>query len=123
MGKEEIMPRKQPWTWSLKQPRPGHADRMAFIRMIPFEAFDNQHNAAAHSVKHGQALSVNLSQGGMLLMMEGLPALHQRLRIGVRRNATNDMSSELVEVCWTRSVPALLQGGVCFVGVKFVHSH
>ncbi|MEK7763737.1 MAG: hypothetical protein AAB433_19365, partial [Nitrospirota bacterium] len=70
MGKEEIMPRKQPWTWALKQPRPGHADRMAFIRMIPFEAFDNQHNAAAHSVKHGQALSVNLSQGGMLLMME-----------------------------------------------------
>ncbi|MEQ1627911.1 MAG: hypothetical protein ABL965_11000 [Nitrospira sp.] len=121
------MPRKQPWTWSLKQPRPGHADRMAFIRAIPYEALDDQRNAAAgvqaHSAKQGQALSVNLSQGGMLLMMEGQPALQQQLRVGLRRNSTNEVASELVEVCWTRSVPALLQGGVCFVGVKFLRAH
>ena len=120
------MPRKQPWTWSLKQPWPGHADRLAFMRAIPYEAFDDQRNAAAgapvHPAKYGQALSVNLSQGGMLLMMEGQPALQQQLRVGLRRNATNEVVSELVEVCWTRSVPALLQGDVCFVGVKFLHS-
>lgn len=121
------MPRKQPWTWSLKQPWPGHADRLAFMRAIPYEALDDQRNATAgapvHPAKQGQALSVNLSQGGMLLMMEGQPALRQRLRIGLRRNATNEGASKLVEVCWTRSVPALLQGDVCFVGVKFLQLH
>jgi hypothetical protein len=95
---------------------------MAFMRVIPFESRDDERDVPAHPAKQGQALSVNLSQGGMLLMMEGEPALHQRLRIGLRRNATNEVASELVEVCWTRSVPALLQGGVFFVGVKFIHS-
>lgn len=96
------------------------------MRVIPFEALDDTHDEAAgapaFSAKQGRALTVNLSQGGLLLMMEGQLALYQRLRIGLRRNATNEVASELVEVCWTRSVPALHQGDVFFVGVKFIHS-
>ncbi len=121
------MPRKQSWTWPLKQPRSGHADRMAFMRVIPYQVLDDEHRRAAgapsHSARQGQALSVNLSPGGMLLMMEGQPAPYQRLRVSLRRNATKEMAPEFVEVCWTRSVPALLQGDVFFVGVKFLHSN
>ena len=119
------MSRKQSWMWPLKQLRSGHADRMAFMRVIPFEAVDTARDADAPvlSAWHGQALSVNLSQGGMLLMIEGQPAVRQRLRIGLRRNSTDELSSELVEVCWTRTVPALLQGSVYFVGVRFISSN
>lgn len=111
----------------MKQPRSGHADRMAFMRVIPFEVLDDARDVEADvpvlSARHGQALSVNLSQGGMLLMIEGQPAVRQRLRIGLRRNSTDELSSELVEVCWTRTVPALLQGSIYFVGVRFISSN
>ena len=111
----------------MKQPRSGHADRMAFIGVIPYQVLDDEHRRAAgapsHPARQEQALSVNFSPGGMLLLMEGQPASHQRLRVSLRRSGTNEAVSELVEVCWTRSVPALLQGDVFFVGVKFLHSN
>lgn len=119
------MPRKKtPFPWPLRQSWPGHGDRTAYMRVVPYRVLNDDATRAVDAPsgpeRLAQALSVNRSPGGLLLLMEGQPALHQRLKIRLRRDGTNDVVSDVVEVRWTRSIPALLQGDVHFVGVKFI---
>jgi hypothetical protein len=119
------MSRTRPWEWPLTPERLGHADRHAFIRAIHYKALDGENNRAAgersrRSQKSGHALSLNISPGGMLLLMNGEPALQQQLKISLPLLPMKGPAPSLAEVCWTRSVPARLQGNLVFVGVRFV---
>lgn len=120
------MPRTRLWEWPLKPERLGHTDRHAFMRAIPFHVLEDERTRTAgdhpRPARQGQALSVNISPGGMLLMMEGEPTLHDRLMIRLPQGSLRGACPSVAEVCWTRSVPALLQGDVFFVGVKFLNT-
>lgn len=67
----------------------------------------------------GNALSVNVSNGGMCLLMDRKPAITDVLRL---RMPMFDMAVEtptLGEVRWFKPLP-FRQNGTYFVGVKFL---
>lgn len=118
------MPRSRSWKWPLRQDRSGHLDRQAFLRPIPYEMLDwtgaEVQCGLTYPARAGQALSLNISPGGMLLMMDGEPMLQDRLRVRLPQNSLRNAGSSLAKVCWTRSVPVLLHSHVVFVGVRFL---
>ncbi len=67
----------------------------------------------------GDAVSVNVSSGGLLLLMSQAPHVHQIFEISMPASGgRKDKRHALVEARWTREVP--VEGGspLCFVGVK-----
>jgi len=75
-------------------------------------------SASAH---WGKALSVNISSGGMLILMEQAPALEQVMKVYVPTPITVAETPTLAEVRWTRRLPfGKANGGAYFVGLKFI---
>lgn len=94
------------------------------MRMIPYALVGEQdepgRDRQAGSMPAGRALSINISPGGMLLMMEQAPLRGQRLSITMPARAVRGVPPSKAEVCWTRPVPGASQVNVHFVGVKFL---
>lgn len=55
-----------------------HAERLALLRPIPYELSLPNHESGQNgtSVFHGRALSLNISSGGMLILMAQAPPLY-----------------------------------------------
>jgi hypothetical protein len=70
----------------------------------------------------GKALSVNISSGGMLLLMDQAPAIEQVLKVFVPTPITIAETPTLAEVRWTRRLPFGRNNGTgpYFVGLKFM---
>jgi hypothetical protein len=70
----------------------------------------------------GKALSVNISSGGMLVLMEQAPAIEQVMKVHVPTPITVAGTPTLAEVRWTRKLPIGKSNGngVYFVGLKFI---
>jgi len=69
----------------------------------------------------GKALSVNISSGGMLILMEQAPAIEQVMKVYVPTPITVAETPTLAEVRWTRRLPfGKANGGAYFVGLKFI---
>ena len=75
-------------------------------------------------VRHGQgkALSVNISSGGMLLVMQQAPGIEQVLKVHVPTPTSLAETPTLAEVRWTRKIPFGRHNGdgLYFVGLKFM---
>jgi hypothetical protein len=74
------------------------------------------------STHHGKALSVNISSGGMLILMDQAPAVEQVMKVYVPTPITAAETPTLAEVRWTRKLPFGRNngGGPYFVGLKFI---
>jgi len=74
------------------------------------------------SVHQGKALSVNISTGGMLVLMDQAPGLEQVMKVYVPTPITVAETPTLAEVRWVRKLPfGKLNGNEAyFVGLKFV---
>jgi len=57
----------------------------------------------ALAIHRGEALSVNISKGGMLLLMDQNPRVQRVLELQVPAS-TRGKTARLVEVCWTRQI-------------------
>jgi hypothetical protein len=70
----------------------------------------------------GKALSVNISRGGMLLLMDQAPNIEQVLKVYVPTPITLTDTPTLAEVRWTRRVPfnRMKENESHFVGLKFL---
>ena len=78
----------------------------------------NDPPASAHQ---GKALSVNISSGGMLILMEQAPAIEQVMKVYVPTPISVAETPTLAEVRWTRRLPfGKTNGGAYFVGLKFM---
>jgi hypothetical protein len=95
-----------------------HAERAAFGEYCPYELRESLGDDAI-AIHQGEALSVNISTGGMLLLMDHHPPVHQVFEIQVPAS-TGGKTLGLVEVCWTRQIPIEDSDSRCLVGVKFL---
>ena len=123
-GKGEIMASYDDWEWSVVPNPEKHSERVTMIRPIQYEMtspidpelFEEQLQFMS---RRGKALAINVSSGGMLLLMDHAPDLMQVLKVHVPMTIHLTQIPTLAEVAWTRPVP-MGPNDLHFVGLKFV---
>lgn len=93
-------------------------ERIAFMGSCPYEISDFRGDESI-AIHQGEAVSMNISAGGMLLFMDQAPPVEQVFLLRVP-GSNIVKSPSLVEVCWTRAVPIEDYGKRYLVGVKFL---
>ena len=109
------------WEWPIVTNFQKHSERVALLRPIPYEMTAPADDPVA-TTRQGKALSVNISNGGMLLLMDQAPAIDQVLKVFVPTPLTMAETPTLAEVRWTRKLPFGRSNGTgtYFVGLKFM---
>lgn len=107
------------WEWPMTDCGENHRDRVAMLRPILYE-MTRPADQAAQSGREGKALSLNISSGGMLLLMEQAPPVEQVLKVFVPTPVTVAETPTLAEVRWARRVPFGKGVGPYLVGLKFM---
>lgn len=99
----------------------NHRERAALLRPIPYEMTTLADQPGVTAI-NGKALSLNISNGGMLLLMDQAPDVEQVLKIYVPTPITVAETPTLAEVRWTRKLPFGRSNGngAYFVGLKFM---
>lgn len=99
----------------------NHSERAALLRPIQYEMTVPVEGPAAAN-QSGRALSLNISRGGMLVLMDRPPAIDQVLKIYVPTPITAAETPTLAEVRWTRKLPfgQSQSAAPYFVGLKFM---
>ena len=109
------------WEWAITDSQKSHNERAALLRPILYEMTTSA-EAQATLTHCGKALSLNISSGGMLILMEQVPDVNQVLKVYVPTPLTVIETPTLAEVRWARRVP-FWQGtdtGPYLVGLKFM---
>lgn len=109
------------WEWSTIDCQKSHSERVALLRPIPYEMTSPVERSSA-APSDGRALSLNISSGGMLLLMDQAPEVEQVLKVYVPTPISVAETPTLAEVRWTRQLPFGKTNGNCphFVGLKFI---
>ena len=108
------------WEWPMTESQKSHSDRAALLRPILYEMTTPVEDPAA-STHSGKALSLNISSGGMLVLMDQVPAIEQVMKVYVPTPISVAETPTLAEVRWTRKLPfGRTNGGAHFVGLKFI---
>ena len=109
------------WEWPVAESQRSHSERATLLRPILYEMTTSVENPAA-STHSGKALSLNISSGGMLILMDQDPAIKQVMKLYVPTPVSTAETPTLAEVCWTRRLPfGATNGNVAyFVGLKFM---
>jgi len=109
------------WDWPISTDFQKHNERVALLRPIPYEMTTPVDDPSA-SAHQGKALSVNISSGGMLILMEQAPAIEQVMKVYVPTPISVAETPTLAEVRWTRRLPfgKTNGNGAYFVGLKFM---
>ena len=109
------------WDWPMTDSQKCHSERAALLRPIPYEMMTSV-EASAASTHSGKALSLNISNGGMLVLMDQVPAIEQVMKVYVPTPISMAETPTLAEVRWTRKLPFGKPNvnGACFVGLKFM---
>lgn len=69
-------------------------------------------------LSEGAALALNISAGGMLLLMPQSPGERKVFEMRVPSPTQSEKTTRLVEVCWAREFPFGVGAKVHLVGVK-----
>jgi hypothetical protein len=109
------------WEWPMTDSQKSHSERAALLRPILYEMSSPVKDADS-SIHIGKALSLNISSGGMLLMMDQAPTIEQVMKVYVPTPITAAETPTLAEVRWMKRLPfGKTNGtGAYFVGLKFV---
>lgn len=112
------------WEWVVESYQQYHSERVAMMREILYEAAsvidEEGHDEEGGEAQKGKALSINISSGGMLLLMP-VPLRPERvLRVHVPTPVGQATTPTLAEVRWVRQVPFTAHLQLHFVGVKFL---
>jgi hypothetical protein len=109
------------WEWQMTDSQKSHNERAALLRPILYEITTSV-EASAASVLNGKALSLNISNGGMLVLMDQAPDVNQVLKVYVPTPVTVAETPTLAEVRWARRVPFWRGAGTgpYLVGLKFM---
>ncbi len=114
----------QKWEWNQKEAKhyQYHQDRFPLIRPVSYEAtarLTQEGEAALLPGNTGTALSINVSNGGLCLLMETEPMVREVLRIQIPMPVIPTSTPTLAEVRWVRQAP-FAQKGVYLVGLRFL---
>jgi hypothetical protein len=109
------------WEWPMTDCQKSHSERAALLRPILYEMTAPVEDPAAPT-HCGKALSLNISSGGMLVLMDQAPDVEQVLKVYVPTPISMAETPTLVEVRWTRKLPFGKPNGngAYFVGLKFM---
>lgn len=109
------------WEWPMRDSHENHSDRAALLRPIPYE-MTSPVDGETFSARGGKALSLNISSGGMLVLMDQAPDVERVLKVYVPTPITIAEIPTLAEVRWTRKLPfgKANGNGAYFVGLKFM---
>lgn len=109
------------WDWPISEDFQKHNERVALLRPIPYEMTSLASDPSV-TAQQGKALSVNISRGGMLILMDQAPAIEQVLKVYVPTPMSTAETPTLAEVRWTRKLPFGRGNstGPYFVGLKFM---
>ena len=110
--------------WDTKLPPKPHTDRAPLMRTMNIEmVVTGTTLSGCQAVPvSGQALTLNISPKGLLVLMDREPEVDQVLRILVPSPVHEVSTPTLSEVRWTRKMP-LLSGDahpLYFVGLRFI---
>lgn len=112
------------WEWPIKDSHENHSERAALLRPIVYEMTSPEQCEQGSNllVMDGTALSLNISSGGMLVLMDKAPDIEQVLKVYVPTPIAIAETPTLAEVRWTRKFPFEMSNGhsVYFVGLKFM---
>ena len=70
------------WDWPMTDSQKSHSERAALLRPILYDMTTPVEGPSA-STHSGKALSLNISNGGMLILMDQAPAVEQVLKVYV----------------------------------------
>ena len=109
------------WDWPITDNQRSHSARATLLRPIPYE-MTIPGEAPAASTRSGQLLSLNISNGGMLVLMDQAPAIEQVMKVHVPTPINMADIPTLAEVRWTKKLPFGKPNGIeaFFVGLKFI---
>ena len=109
------------WKWPMADSQNGHSERAALMRPIVYEMTTSV-GVPALSARSGKVLSLNISSGGMLVLMDQSPEIGQVLKVHVPTPILQTETPTLAEVRWTRRLPFEQPTGdeAYFVGLKFM---
>jgi hypothetical protein len=109
------------WEWPMTASQESHNERVALLRPIPYEMTAPMDDSVASGTL-GRALSLNISSGGMLVLMDHAPHVEQVLKVYVPTPISVAETPTLAEVRWTRKLPFGKPNGngAYFVGLKFM---
>ena len=109
------------WEWPIVKDLQKHNERVSLMRQIPYE-LTTPIDGEPESVRSGKALSLNISSGGMLVIMDQAPEIEQVLKVLVPTPTNLAETPTLAEVRWTRKLPFGKPNtqGAYFVGLKFM---
>jgi PilZ domain-containing protein len=108
------------WEWPIAADLQKHHERVALLRPIPYEMTTQTDGPA--ETGSGKALSLNISSGGMLVLMQDAPDVEQVLKVLVPTPTSLAGTPTLAEVRWVRKMPFSRGNGTgpFFVGLKFL---
>src|SRR5882672_12112934 len=106
------------WEWLLTDSQKSHSERAALLRPILYDMTTPVEDPYA-STHSGKALSLNISNGGMLVLMDQVPAIEQVIKVYVPTPIIMAETPTLAEVRWIRKLPfgKLNGNGAYFVGL------
>lgn len=109
------------WEWPMTDSQKSHSERAALLRPILYEMTTLVEGPTALTAS-GKALSLNISSGGMLVLMDQAPDVEQVLKVYVPTPISLAETPTLAEVRWTRRLPIgrITGNGAYFVGLKFM---
>lgn len=109
------------WEWPMAESYESHSDRAALLRPILYE-MTSPIEEDGLAMRSGKALSLNISNGGMLVLMDQAPEVEQVMKVYVPTPITIAETPTLAEVRWTRKLPfgKVNGNGPFFVGLKFM---
>lgn len=109
------------WEWPMMDSHESHSERAALLRPIPYEMTTTVHGPTT-SARVRKALSLNISSGGMLVLMDHAPGVEQVVKVYVPTPISKAETPTLAEVRWTRKLPfgKPNENGSYFVGLKFM---
>ena len=115
------------WSWSVASSEQQHRERVPLMREIMYETTsligeqgENKVTWDASAVERGKALSLNISSGGMLLLMESAPNVNRVFKVQVPTPVPCATTPTLAEVRWIRDAPLPVLSSLYFVGVRFL---
>lgn len=115
---------REEWKHSLAE-RQRQSARVPFMRAIRYEASealptDEYQHEPYTPARQGEALCINISSGGVLLMMDWDPQLERIIRLDVPTPVSPVRTPTLTQVRWKRKAPSGEKNGRYFVGLKFI---
>ena len=109
------------WEWPIGETGGDHSERAALLRPIAYEVTPSEQGKNV-ATRNGRALSLNISNGGMLILMDRALAIESVLKVYVPTPIAIAGAPTLAEVRWTRRLPFGKPNNneMHFVGLKFL---